>query len=168
MKIKFIALFITAAFTFTSCGGEKKKDDQPVKEEVQKEEPVKEEVTTTSEEIDLTAPTLDNKGVGSITNLTLDAVDEKLAEKGKALFKTNCTSCHKFKKKLVGPALKGVTERRSPEWIMNMILNPGKMVKEDPVAKALLEKYLSPMSNQSLSEEDARAILEYFRSKDKS
>ena len=166
MKIKFIALFIAATFTFASCGDGKKKDDQPVKEEV-KEEPVKEEVATTSEKIDLNAPTLDNKGIGTVKSLTLDAIDEKLAEKGKEIYKTNCTACHKFKKRLVGPGLKGITERRSPEWIMNMIINPEEMVEKDPVAKALLAEYLSPMANQSLSEEDARAILEYFRLKDK-
>ncbi len=162
MKIKIFALLIASTFIFTSCGDGKKKEDVPAKEE-----PAKEEVTTTSEKIDLTAPTLDNKGVGPVKNLTLDAIDEKLAEKGKELYKTNCTTCHKFKKKVVGPPLKGVTKRRSPEWIMNMMLNPEVMVEKDPVAKALLTEYLSPMSNQSLAEDDARAILEYFRLKDK-
>jgi hypothetical protein len=46
---------------------------------------------------------------------------------------------------------------------MNMILDPDKMVKENPAAKQLLAEYLSPMANQSLTETEARAILEYFR-----
>jgi hypothetical protein len=38
------------------------------------------------------------------------------------------------------------------------------MLKEDPLAKALfLEFNGSPMANQHLSEAEARAILEYFR-----
>ena len=55
-------------------------------------------------------------------------------------------------------------ERRSPEWVMNMILDPEKMIKEDPLARELLIEFNgSPMANQNLSEEDARAVLEYFR-----
>ncbi len=46
---------------------------------------------------------------------------------------------------------------------MNMILNPEQMVAEDPIAKDLLKEYLSPMANQSLTEDEARKILEYFR-----
>ncbi|MDH3321965.1 MAG: cytochrome c, partial [Flavobacteriaceae bacterium] len=57
------------------------------------------------------------------------------------------------------------TERRSPEWIMNMILNPEVMVVENETAKQLLIEYSAPMANQSLTEDEARAILEYFRTK---
>ena len=47
---------------------------------------------------------------------------------------------------------------------MNMILNPEVMVDEDPLARDLLMEYNgSPMANQGLKEEEARAILEYFR-----
>ncbi len=167
MKIKIFALFIAMSFALTSCGDGKKKEEKsvetPAKEEV-KTEPVKEEATT-SEKIDLMAPTLDNKGIGPIKSVKLDAIDEKLVAKGKEVYKINCTACHKFKKKYIGPALKGVTERRSPEWIMNMILNADEMLKEDPVAKALIAEYNAPMAQQQISEEDARAILEYFRTK---
>ncbi len=44
-----------------------------------------------------------------------------------------------------------------------VILDPEKMVKEDPVAKELLTRYLAPMANQSLTDDEARKILEYFR-----
>ena len=47
---------------------------------------------------------------------------------------------------------------------MNMILNPDVMVNEDPLAKDLLMEFNgSPMANQNLTEDEARAILEYFR-----
>ena len=49
-------------------------------------------------------------------------------------------------------------------WVMNMILAPDKMVKEDPIAKKLLQEFNgSPMANQNLTEDEARAVLEYFR-----
>jgi hypothetical protein len=46
---------------------------------------------------------------------------------------------------------------------MNMILNPEQMTKEDPVAKKLFVEYLTQMTFQDVSEDDARAILEYLR-----
>jgi len=43
-------------------------------------------------------------------------------------------------------------------------LNPTEMLKEDPIAKALLKEYNNIlMINQNLSEEEARAIAEYLR-----
>ena len=69
----------------------------------------------------------------------------------------------KLKNVILARHYKEVTTRRSPEWIMNMILNPEQMVKEDPIAKQLLAEYMSPMADQNLTEEQARNILEYFR-----
>ena len=80
------------------------------------------------------------------------------------LERRNYPNCHKADKKFIGPAPKGIFERRSPEWVMNMILDPEGMTKNDPIAKQLLIEYNgSPMANQGLTEEEARAILEYFR-----
>lgn len=110
---------------------------------------------------------LSNKGIGPVktVNPPLAATpDQALAEKGKELFKINCTACHKPTKKFIGPAPKGILERRAPEWVLNMILNPEGMIAEDPIAKQLLaEANGAPMANQHLTEEQARAILEYFR-----
>jgi hypothetical protein len=67
-------------------------------------------------------------------------------------------------RKLIGPAMSGLYERRSPEWVMNMLLNPTEMLKQDPIASALLKEYNNVMMlNQNLSEEEARAISEYLR-----
>ena len=104
-----------------------------------------------------------NKGIGPISSVTLGEVSQEMAAEGEETFTTYCSACHKMDKRFIGPALQGITDRRSPEWIMNMILNPEQMVAEDPDAKALLAEYLSPMANQNLTEEQARAILEYFR-----
>ncbi|MFN4308003.1 hypothetical protein [Sulfurihydrogenibium azorense] len=49
---------------------------------------------------------------------------------------------------------------------MNMILNPIEMTQKDPAAKALYETYLTQMTPQNLSEQEARAVLEYLRSID--
>ncbi|MDO5607577.1 MAG: cytochrome c [Capnocytophaga sp.] len=107
----------------------------------------------------------ESKGVGPIKELKLPGtIDETLAAAGKEAFDLKCTACHKIGRKFVGPDLTGVMERRSPEWVMNMILNPEEMVIKDPVAKQLLLDYNgSPMANQHLTEEETRSIVEYFR-----
>lgn len=162
MKIKFIVISLLISSFIVSCGG----NEKPAETETHKTVEHKEETKATeSEEEETTSTTDQSKGVGPVKSVTLGEIDEVLAEKGKELYKTNCTACHKIGKRSIGPALKGVTERRSPEWIMNMILNPEEMVEKDPVAKALLAEYIAPMANQSLKEEDARAILEFFRTK---
>lgn len=108
---------------------------------------------------------MDNKGIGPITSVELGAeVDQAMAAKGKEVYEKMCTACHKPEEKFIGPAPKGIFDRRSPEWIMNMILNPVEMVQKDPIAKELLKEFNgSPMANQNLTQEEARAVLEYFR-----
>ena len=44
-------------------------------------------------------------------------------EHGEKLYKANCASCHKIDKKLIGPPLQGVTEKRSQEWLIKWIRN---------------------------------------------
>lgn len=107
-----------------------------------------------------------NKGVGPIQSVDISAdIDADLVVTGQKIYETMCTACHKVDKKFIGPSPKDILSRRTPEWIMNMILNPVEMVQKDPIAKQLLiEANGAPMANQNLSEEDARAVLEYFRS----
>ena len=104
-----------------------------------------------------------NKGIGPIQSVTLGAIDSAKVARGKEIFASKCTSCHKLDEKYVGPALGDIIHRRSPEWIMNMILNPEQMVQEDPDAQELYSNYLTPMVSQDLSQADARDVLEYFR-----
>jgi mono/diheme cytochrome c family protein len=115
-------------------------------------------------EASTTDPTT-NKGIGPISSLTLDAtVDQAMADQGKEIYDAKCTACHRATEKFIGPAPLGVLDRRTPEWIMNMILNPEEMTQKDPDARALLIEYNgSPMANQNLTEEEARNVLEYFR-----
>ena len=108
-----------------------------------------------------------SKGVGPVKSLTLGEVQSAMAAGGKSVFESKCSSCHKIDQRFVGPALQGVTLRRQPEWIMNMILNPNEMTQKDEVAKDLLGTYATQMANMSLTQEEARQVLEYFRSIDK-
>lgn len=148
---------------FIGCGGkeEKKKEGFSYEKKTSTEQTVKKETSLpASKQIDLK-----NKGVGPITSIELPMeIDQTMATHGADVFKKMCTACHRPDKKFIGPPPNGILERRSPEWVMNMILNPENMVKNDPLAKKLLIEFnMSPMANQNLTKEDARAVLEYFR-----
>lgn len=164
MKTTLKLMTLLFALLVISCGGkeEKKEEKFSYEKKSTKTESVtkKEEKVPASKRVDLT-----NKGVGPITSVDLAAdIDQSMATHGEDVFKKMCTACHRPDKKFIGPAPTGILERRTPEWVMNMILNPEEMVKNDPLAKDLLIEFNgSPMANQNLSEEDARAVLEYFR-----
>ncbi len=166
MNTKIKAVAVIFSLMLMACGGKEEKKKEGFSVDRQK--------TTTEKPAEATAETgtppseriaLDNKGVGPITSVTLDAeIDQALAKKGEEVYNQMCLACHKVGKKFIGPAPNGVLKRRSPEWVMNMILNPEVMVKEDPLAKELLAEFNgAPMSNQGLSEDQARSILEFFR-----
>ncbi|MEQ9299497.1 MAG: c-type cytochrome [Cyclobacteriaceae bacterium] len=104
-----------------------------------------------------------NIGVGPIKSIELGEIDQELVATGFDAFDLKCTACHDPYKEKIGPAMLGVTERRRPEWIMNMILNPTEMAKTDPICLGLLAQYNAVMADQRLSEEQTRGILEYFR-----
>ena len=108
---------------------------------------------------------LDNKGIGPIKNLEFPAdIDSEMAARGKAKFDAICVACHMVDQRMIGPAMEGVFERRSPEWVMNIILNPNEMLQKDPIAKALLKEYNNAiMLDQNLTEEEARELAEYLR-----
>ncbi|MGK9476931.1 c-type cytochrome [Melioribacter sp. OK-6-Me] len=93
-----------------------------------------------------------------------EQINQIMAESGKEIFEAKCTQCHKLNERYTGPALGDVTQRRSPEYIMNMILNPTEMTQKHPEAKKLLGLYATQMTFQNVTQEDARKILEYLRS----
>lgn len=108
------------------------------------------------------------RGEGKFTNVEVAGnLDTKMADSGKQIFDLKCSSCHKLTdEKLVGPGWKGVSTRHKPEWIMNFITNPDAMIDKDPKLQAQLELCLVRMPNQSLSDDDARHILEFMRQND--
>ncbi len=110
----------------------------------------------------------EGKGVGEITEVNLEAeVDADMVKMGKSIYDMKCSACHRLtEQRVVGPGFAGVTNRRRPEWIMNMITNVDMMLDQDPTAQALLEECLTRMPNQNVSIGDARNLLEFFRHND--
>lgn len=86
---------------------------------------------------------------------------------GKSIYDVKCQSCHKLTEdRVVGPGWKGITQKREPAWIMNMITNVDIMLEQDPEAQKLLEQCLVRMPNQNISKDESRHILEFMRSND--
>lgn len=104
------------------------------------------------------------EGKWSAENITLNTpLNEEWVSSGSSIADVKCSSCHKYSdEKLVGPGWKGVTDRRKAEWIMNFITNPDPMLDKDPEAQAMLEICLVRMPNQSLSDAEARNLLEFM------
>ncbi|HWA41010.1 MAG TPA: cytochrome c [Gemmatimonadales bacterium] len=112
---------------------------------------------------DLTPWQLAN-GVGPITEATvLKAMGRHEVEEGKTRFEQVCASCHKANERYVGPALGGVVQRRTPQYVMNMILAPDTMVARHPEAKALFGSFMMQMPNLGLTPEQAQEVMEYLR-----
>ncbi len=153
MKNKLLSLTaITALFFVYSCGNNENKN---------------EESSEAPQSMVAEEPKDDGQGIGKFKNVTLAAIDEKLAEQGKVIFEAKCSACHKTSdKKVVGPGLLGVTERRQPAWVLNMMTNPVEMTQKDPTAKELLAEHLTQMTFQDVSDDQAKQILEYLREND--
>ena len=87
------------------------------------------------------------------------------AEEGEKLYKANCTACHHIDNKLIGPALRGVSDKYSEEWLIKWIKNSAEMIAAgDPDAIAIWEEYnKSPMTAfPYFSDDDVRNILAYI------
>lgn len=145
-------LMIAAALTLSACGSkeeaEKAAKDAPTPSDLIANQPI------------FHGP--------EIKNVELKTpLDQAWVTGGKAQFDTKCMPCHKLTgDKLVGPGWLGVTKRRQPVWIMNMICNTDYMLAQDPEAQKALELCLVRMPNQNVSVDDARKILEFMRSND--
>ena len=105
-----------------------------------------------------------DKGVGPIKNIELGPIDMKIASKGKVLFNSKCLLCHDLDQKKIGPALRDITKIRTPEFIMNLLLNTLQMQQEDPIIKDLIVTYKVPMTPPDFSKDQVKSVLEYLRS----
>ena len=154
MKLSTYAILFFLGIALISCGGnDGKKED-------------KNEIKIGKKKSKTTIKTNDNQGIGPIKDFAFDAnLDKALVTEGEKIFKAKCTACHHATTKLIGPAIKGVYDRRNPTWVMNLLLNPDQMLNEDADAKAALAAFNNVrMLDQNLTEEEAIALSEYMRS----
>lgn len=87
------------------------------------------------------------------------------ATEGQTVFKEKCAGCHTVGGgKLVGPDLKGVTERRDHDWLVRWLSNPPALVAAgDPTATTLLKENNNvQMPNLGLTGAQIDALLAYL------
>ena len=110
-------------------------------------------------------PQKKDKGIGPVKNVELGPINKKMVDDGKKIFISKCIVCHEMDQKKVGPPLRNVTKVRTPEFIMNLLVNSVQMQKENSIIKDLLKKYNNvPMPDPAITQAQARTILEYLRS----
>ena len=83
---------------------------------------------------------------------------------GAKIFKQNCTTCHVIgEARLIGPGLKGVTEKRNKQWLKKWINNSSELIASgDADAVALFEEFKIPMADYDLSDEDMESLLSFI------
>lgn len=109
-----------------------------------------------------------------------DGLDQPRWDAGKALFKSQCQTCHLPDKKMTGPALQGVTQRwidnadfqgkSGQEWLYEWIKNNNTVLAAGhPYANDLFKEYDKSVMNvfAQLSNEDIDNILYYVDNFDK-
>ena len=153
LAMKILIVIPSCAVLFLAgCGSEEKAREQaeaaPKPKELIADKPVTHGNLITS--VELTTP-----------------LNQEWVTKGKAIYEMKCLACHRLDEtRLVGPGWKGVTDKREPVWIMNMITNVDTMLESDEEAQKLLELCLVRMPNQNVSKQEAREILEFMRHND--
>ena len=154
MKRKIIwttALIIIATLGFVSCVNNTPNSKEPLDtQEMTKNQSEIHGTLIKAEDVQLTNP-----------------LNAQWINEGKSIYEVKCQACHKLTgEKLVGPGWQGLTKKRKPEWIMNMITNVDIMLEKDPEAQKLLEECLVRMPNQNLTKDEARKVLEFQRGND--
>ena len=98
--------------------------------------------------------------------LALNARAAVTPQEGKAIFSQQCAACHSVDKVLVGPALGGVQQRRSLNWILTFVKSPQAVIQSgDPVAKQLYATYHVMMpDHKDLSDDQIKSVLAYLAS----
>ncbi|HLJ87675.1 MAG TPA: c-type cytochrome [Candidatus Angelobacter sp.] len=103
--------------------------------------------------------------VGLLLSFVLPAVAADQSEASN-IFKKRCSACHTFGKgPKVGPDLKGVTDRRKPDWLQKFIHSSQSVIQSgDPTAVALFHQFKEQRMPDwlDLSPETITALLKYF------
>jgi hypothetical protein len=155
MTHKTLFVIATCIILASGCGSDKK--------------PVEENQTSATKSDTVVATVKDaSKGIGKFTSIQLThPLDESMITNAQPIYDSKCFACHKLTdEKLVGPGWKGITDRRTPEWVMNFIVNTNVMLDSDLVAQSEMVTCIVRMPNQSLTDEQARQMLEFMRKND--
>jgi mono/diheme cytochrome c family protein len=94
--------------------------------------------------------------------------DAAAIQAGDALFKANCTQCHAVNEKVVGPALAGITKRRSISWLIPWVKNSAKVVAsgDDYAVKLYNDNGKQQMPSFALTDKEITSIMAWVTSQE--
>ena len=87
------------------------------------------------------------------------------ANEGQDIFKGTCAACHTIGKgRLVGPDLKNISEKRSPDWLIAFIQSSQTIIKSgDADAVAIYKEYSNLlMPDNAISNGQTNAVINYI------
>jgi len=87
-------------------------------------------------------------------------------ESGKAIFLSRCAACHNVNKVLTGPALAGVHERHSMDWIVRFVNSSQALVRSgDKDAITLFQQFnkITMPDHPDLTPVDIKNIIDYIK-----
>lgn len=105
----------------------------------------------------------DRRGIGPITELQLEPINDSIMKLGAELSKERCSDCHTMELKSKGPDISDLLAIRKPEWVVNFLLNKDEMLERDSLALITMAKYDQPCGSDLKTEEEALHMLEYLR-----
>lgn len=88
------------------------------------------------------------------------------AQDGESLFKATCAACHRTtSKKLIGPGLANIHEKRSKEWFKKFVTSSQSMINsgEADAVKIFEEYNKTIMPDQAFSDAELNALYEYIK-----
>ena len=109
-------------------------------------------------------------GIAFLLMLAFQAQANPPIEEGKSIFMARCAACHNINKVMTGPALSGISERRSVDWLVKFIQSSQTLIKSgDADAVTVFEKFNKiPMPDHpDLTEENIKSIVEYIKAESK-
>ena len=99
-------------------------------------------------------------------NLTTPLI-QYMVRKGKKVYEEKCVGCHSLDgRRLEASTFQGITEKRAPEWIMNLTTGVQMKLADSKREQSQLEKCYTRQPGQRLNIEQSRDVLEYLRSND--
>ncbi len=97
------------------------------------------------------------------------ATDPQMIAQGEQLFENNCSACHNFRQRAIGPQLSGITAEAEADWLFHFIRNAPQMIEQgDERAVKLYEEYQVYMpAFTSLESMEVEAIMAYLHTQKK-
>ncbi len=96
--------------------------------------------------------------------------DPATVAQGKELFVNNCSACHNFRQRAIGPALSGVTTAVEPDWLYHFIRNAPAMIDSGDTRSVKLyqeyQQYMPPFT--TLDSSAVLAIIGYLHTQQES